>query len=168
MKFLLFTLSFVVIGASAFTTTTTTFNNNVQVSTTALNGYVPSGMTAEQYKKLQAKENAQKAKKKFGAFGPQGFQSRSLQAFQTDMERGKAGHLLPMMNAADRIKRGEIRKEDVPYMQRGGSWDNSDVSGARNKLKANEVDKRYGAAVAPAQQQAQAQQQTKKLWGLWP
>ena len=34
----------------------------------------------------------------------------------------KAAHLMPVFNAKEKIARGEIRKEDVPYMQRGGKW----------------------------------------------
>jgi hypothetical protein len=77
-------------------------------------------MSPEQYRKLQAKENEQKVKKQFGAFGPQSFKSRSLQSFQQDLEKGKAGHLMLVMNAKDLVKRGKLKPEDVPYMQRGG------------------------------------------------
>ena len=38
-----------------------------------------------------------------------------------------------MFNAKEKIARGEIKAEDVPYMQRGGSWDNSDIKGAKQK-----------------------------------
>eukprot|EP00522_Entomoneis_paludosa_P014470 CAMPEP_0172438940 /NCGR_PEP_ID=MMETSP1065-20121228/61_1 /TAXON_ID=265537 /ORGANISM="Amphiprora paludosa, Strain CCMP125" /LENGTH=178 /DNA_ID=CAMNT_0013187539 /DNA_START=149 /DNA_END=685 /DNA_ORIENTATION=- len=107
-------------------------------------GYVPDGMSAAQWKQIQAKEKATKAKKKFGAVGPQSFQSRSLQSFQTDMEQGKTGHLLPVFNAKERIQRGEIKQEDIPYMQRGGNWDNSDVKGAK-KVQWNSIDKKYKA-----------------------
>jgi len=34
-------------------------------------GYVPDGMTPEQYRKLKEKEQEEKKAKKFGAFGPQ-------------------------------------------------------------------------------------------------
>ena len=40
------------------------------------------------------------------------------------------------------VKAGKIKKEDVPYMVRGGSWDNSDVSGAK-KLPWLKTDKEY-------------------------
>jgi len=113
---------------------------------TALNGYVPSGFTADQYKQFKEKE-AKKAreKKNLGGSGPRGFKSRSLQSFQEAMERGEATHLMPMFNAKEKIKKGEIRKEDIPYMQRGGSWDNSDVKGARNKKKWLASDKQYSS-----------------------
>jgi hypothetical protein len=109
-------------------------------------GYVPDGISPDEYRKLLAKEKEDKAKKQFGAFGPQTFKSRSLQAFQTDLEKGKAGHLMPVFNAKEKLKKGEIRPDDIPYMQRLGSWDGSDI-GKTNK--GNEKDKRYDANAAP-------------------
>ena len=47
------------------------------------------------------------SKKKFGAFGPQSFKSRSLKAFQTELEQGKAGHLMPVLNAKEKLKKGQ-------------------------------------------------------------
>ena len=103
---------------------------------------------------MQAQENAKKSNKKFGAFGPQSFQSRSLQAFQKELEAGKASHLMPVFNAKEQVKQGKIKDEDVPYMQRGGSWDNSDLKTAK-KLQWNEDDKKY---------QARGQQNQKPFW----
>lgn len=80
-------------------------------------GYVPDGMTPEQWKKYQQAEKDKQKSKNFAAVGPQSFKSRSLQSFQTDLEKGKAKHLLPVMFAKDRVKKGEIKQEDVPYMQ---------------------------------------------------
>ena len=37
------------------------------------------------------------------------------------------------MFAKERVKNGQMKEEDAPYMQRGGIWDNSDVKGARKK-----------------------------------
>lgn len=139
-------------------------------------------MTPEQWKKLKQKEQASKAGKKFGAYGPQSFQSRSMQAFQTDLEKGKANHLLPVFNAKERIKKGELKVEDIPYMQRGGAWDNSDVGGAKKK-QWSAVDKTYKANEAPAtpdwlgnvqrkgpqpkNQKTEQAKPTKKLFGLF-
>lgn len=81
--------------------------------------YIPDGMSPEQWRKVQEKENAINAKKKFGAYGPQSFKSRSLQSFQKDLEKGNAGHLLPVFNAKEQVKQGKIKPEDIPYMQRG-------------------------------------------------
>lgn len=52
-------------------------------------GYVPDGMTPEQYKRFKETEKKDKAQKDFGRYGPSTFQSRSLQAFQKDLEKGK-------------------------------------------------------------------------------
>lgn len=111
-------------------------------------GYVPDGMTPEQYKKLKEKEAKNQANKRFGAFGPQTFKSRSLQSFQKDLEQGKAGHLMPMMNAKEQLKKGKIKQQDIPYMQRGGSWDDADVKGAKKK-SWNKYDKEYDANARP-------------------
>jgi hypothetical protein len=82
-------------------------------------GYFPDGMSAEQYRKLREKEKEQESKKKLGAYGPQSFKSRSLKSFQQDLEKGISKHLLPVFSAKEKLKKGEIRPEDVPYMQRG-------------------------------------------------
>jgi len=66
-----------------------------------------------------------------------------MQSFQEALERGEAAHLMPVFNARDRIKKGEIRAEDVPYMQRGGNWDNTDINGAKNKKRWLKSDKDY-------------------------
>ncbi|KAH8070331.1 hypothetical protein JL721_5094 [Aureococcus anophagefferens] len=107
--------------------------------TTALGAYVPSGMTAEQYKKLKDKENADKKKKNFGLGGARGFESRSMNSFVKDLEAGKAKHLMP----------------------RGGSWKNTDLTkgkkgwmttgfgmtafndGKAKEVKANKYDAQY-------------------------
>lgn len=68
----------------------------------------------------------------------------SFQSFQEALERGEAEHLLPVFNAKEKVKRGEIKTEDIPYMQRGGSWDNSDVKGAK-RVKWLQSDKSYAA-----------------------
>ena len=104
--------------------------------------------------------------KNLAAFGPTSFKSRSLQGmfpgslfvsreassdnlscyccgtgFQEDLEKGKSSHLFPAMFAQERVKNGQMKEEDVPYMQRGGSWDNSDVQGAKRK-EWSETDKK--------------------------
>ena len=105
-------------------------------------GYVPDGMSPDQWKKVKAEEEARNKSKKLGAIGPQGFQSRSLLSFQQDLEKGKVSHLMPMTNAKDKLRKGLIKPEDIPYMQRNGSWDNSDVKGAK-KLGWSKTDKQY-------------------------
>lgn len=81
---------------------------------TALFGYVPDGFTAESYKKFKQQEKEKAKKKNLGGLGPRGFKSRSMQSFQEAMERGEASHLLPVMNAKERVAKGELKPEDIP------------------------------------------------------
>ena len=116
--------------AEAFTSSSTTAPSR---PSTAVFGYVPDGFTPESYKKFKENEAKKNAAKNLGKLGPRGFQSRSMQSFQEALERGEAAHLMPVFNAKEKIKKGIIKEEDVPYMQRGGSWDNSDIRGAKRK-----------------------------------
>jgi urocanate hydratase len=54
-----------------------------------LYGYVPDGVSPEQWRKIKENENAKAKQKNLGAYGPSTFQSRSLRAFQEDLEKGK-------------------------------------------------------------------------------
>eukprot|EP00629_Pelagomonadales_sp_RCC1024_P012602 CAMPEP_0119259494 /NCGR_PEP_ID=MMETSP1329-20130426/293_1 /TAXON_ID=114041 /ORGANISM="Genus nov. species nov., Strain RCC1024" /LENGTH=182 /DNA_ID=CAMNT_0007258879 /DNA_START=164 /DNA_END=709 /DNA_ORIENTATION=- len=125
---------------------------------TQLHGYVPSGMTAAQWEAQKKKEQAAKAKKNFGAGGARGFESRSMNSFVKALENGEAKHLMPV--DPSKVRSGEIALKDVPYMQRGGSWTNSDLTGKKGwmqtgfgmtafndgkaeKAKANAYDKKY-------------------------
>ena len=65
--------------------------------------------------------------------GPRGFKYRSMQSWQEAYERGETGHSMVPCSYRNALKNGEIKKEDVPYMVRGGSWDNIDVFGAKRK-----------------------------------
>jgi len=114
-------------------------------SSTVLYEYIPTGFTKESWAKFK-KAEAEKNKKtpNLGRVGPKGFQSRSMQSFQEALERGEADHLLPVFNAKEKLARGEIKKQDIPYMQRGGAWDNSDVKGAQKKNWLSS-DKAYAA-----------------------
>jgi len=119
-------------------------SNSVTTSNTVVYAYVPSGFTPEQYKKFKEAEAKKKAKANLGGVGPRGFKSRSFQSFQEALERGETSHLMPVFNAKEKVKRGELKVEDIPYMQRGGSWDNSDVKGAKRQ-KWLQSDKDYAA-----------------------
>mmetsp|Transcript_5222 Transcript_5222/g.9581 ORF Transcript_5222/g.9581 Transcript_5222/m.9581 type:complete len:216 (+) Transcript_5222:313-960(+) len=98
---------------------------------TQLYEYIPSGFTKASWAKFKESEAKKKAAKNLGRMGPKGFKSRSFQSFQEALERGEATHMMPVENAEKRLKAGELKLEDIPYMQRGGSWDNSDVKGAK-------------------------------------
>ncbi len=99
-----------------------------------------------------------KKKKNFGAGGARGFESRSMASFMRAQERGEAEHLFPV--DPEKVRTGEIPLKDVPYMQRGGSWTNSDLTGKKGwmntgfgmyafndgkakKAKANKFDAMY-------------------------
>jgi len=104
--------------------------------------YVPDGLTPEQYLKIKANDE-KKLGKGLGRLGPRGFKSRSLQAWQEAYERGESRHLFSPVGYRKQLKTRTIKQEDVPYMLRpGGSWDNSDVKGAR-RAKWSKTDKDY-------------------------
>lgn len=143
-------------------------------ASTQVFGYVPDGFTAKEWKALKEKEAKEKQARNLGRLGPNGFKSRSFQSFHEALERGEAKHLMPVFNAEEKVKRGEIKREDIPYMQRvrdirsvtkrlgmsihalltkkfyfiflqqGGSWDSSDVKGAK-RLKWSKSDKEYAS-----------------------
>jgi hypothetical protein len=115
----------------------------VAPSATELYEYIPAGFTKETWTKFKAKEVSKKQASNLGRLGPKGFKSRSFQSFQEALERGEAEHLLPVFNAKEKLAKKQIRLEDIPYMQRGGSWDNTDVKGARNQKKWLASDKEY-------------------------
>ena len=84
--------------------------------------YVPDGLTQEQYNQLKERE---KNIKKLGTQGPRGFKSRSFDSFLKAKERGETSYNFPVN--PDDVRSGKVPLKDVPYMQRGGSWDNSDL-----------------------------------------
>ena len=105
---------------NAFTITTVPLSNSVSVSSTTLYAYIPDGLTKQQWDNIKKKEAEKKAN--LGKVGVRGFKSRSFQSFQEALERGEASHMMPVFNAKEKLKKGEIKLEDIPYMQRGGSW----------------------------------------------
>ena len=105
-------VSAVVVGsAQAFTAGSLP---GVRASQVVSYGYVPSGFTPEQYKKFKEAEAKKKTKQNLGGLGPRGFKSRSFQSFQEALERGEAEHLMPVFNAKEKVKRGELKVEDIP------------------------------------------------------
>ncbi|KAJ8600450.1 hypothetical protein CTAYLR_001436 [Chrysophaeum taylorii] len=92
-------------------------------------GYVPDGLSKAQWEKLKKDEAAKRAKKEFGKGGTRGFESRSMMSFVAALEKGEAKHLMPV--DPSKVRAGKIALKDVPYMQRGGSWDNSDLKGKK-------------------------------------
>lgn len=106
-----------------------------------LYSYVPSGLTAEEYMKVK-KRDEKKLGANLGRLGPRGFKSRSMQAWQEAYERGETAHSIAPFGYQKSLREGKIKKEDVPYMVRGGSWDNSDIPGAKRK-RWLKIDKEY-------------------------
>ena len=65
---------------------------------------------------------------KFDGTSGMKFRSRSFYEFNKGREEGKLQYNMPMENAKEKLKKGLIRPEDIPYMQRpGGMPDNSDL-----------------------------------------
>jgi hypothetical protein len=65
-----------------------------------------------------------------------------MEAWQKAYEKGEANHHFAPFNFKERLQKGQLRKDDIPYMVRGGSWDNSDVFGAK-KIKWTREDRQY-------------------------
>ena len=89
-------------------------------------GYVPDGLTEEEWKEIKSKKSQRKMK--FDGTSGMKFRSRSFYEFNKGREEGKLQYNMPMENAKEKLKKGLIRPEDIPYMQRpGGMPDNSDL-----------------------------------------
>tara|TARA_Y100000389_G_scaffold86211_1_gene82936 strand:- start:801 stop:1319 length:519 start_codon:yes stop_codon:yes gene_type:complete len=85
--------------------------------------YVPSGLSPEEWDKIKQTDKQNSIK---GLNGPRGYKSRSMNDFVKALEEGKAQHLMPV--DPRKVKSGEIKPKDVPYMQRkNGAWDDSDL-----------------------------------------
>ena len=97
-----------------------------------LNAYVPAGLSPQEYQKIKQADQ-KKLGKDLGRLGPRGFKSRSMQSWQEAYEKGETGHSIAPFGYKQLLKEGKIKKEDVPYMVRGGSWDNSNVLFAKTK-----------------------------------
>jgi hypothetical protein len=108
----------------------------------ALKAYVPDGLTADEYSRIKKEERQRFQGKDLGRLGPRGFKSRSMEAWQLAYEKGQATHSFAPLNYKEKLRAGMIKKEDVPYMVRGGSWDNGDILGAK-RLPWTKKDRDY-------------------------
>jgi hypothetical protein len=116
------------------------------INTPRLHAYVPDGLSPEEYRRIKDKDSQQKQGKDLGRLGPKGFKSRSLQGWQQAFEKGQAAHTFAPVNYKDQVKSGSIRREDVPYMVRGGEWDNGDVPNSvvgAKRLRWSKHDREY-------------------------
>ena len=98
-------------------------------------GYVPDGLSKEQYEDIKRRDAAAK-KANLDRVGHNRFKSRSFEAFQKALENGEATHLFPV--DPNDYKKGKVEYEDLPHMQRrGGAWDNSDLKGVKRNVYDN-------------------------------
>merc|ERR1719392_436933 len=103
--------------------------------------YVPDGLSPAQWKAMQQKEKAKAAAANNAKNGARGFKSRSFKSFQESLERGENAKNFALFDAKKKLARGEIKMQDIPYMQRAnGAWDNSDVKGAKIRRRTAEDD----------------------------
>lgn len=79
----------------------------------SLHAYVPNGLSAEEYARIKATDK-KKLGKDLGRLGPRGFKSRSMQAWQEAYERGETGHAIAPFGYKEKLKKGELKEEDVP------------------------------------------------------
>ena len=160
-KITLLVVGLLAVGSSAFAHSSTPpfFSTSPRATTThntlvaPLNAYTPDGLTAKQYQQIKRKEQLKTQGKNLGRLGPRGFKSRSMEAWQKAYEHGNAKHSFAPVGFQAKLKQGLLRREDVPYMVRGGSWDNSDVLGAR-RLKWTKEDKVYASGGYKKEQSA--------------
>lgn len=114
----------------------------VTQSTALSVGYVPDGLTLEQYNQVK-RQDKNNIGKDLGRLGPRGFQSRSMQAWQEAYEKGEASHNFAPLGFHQKFKQGKVQSKDIPYMLRpNGKWDNSDLFGVR-RLKWSKKDREY-------------------------
>jgi urocanate hydratase len=91
-----------------------------------LNGYVPDGLSKEDWEMIKKKDK--KKNLKFEGTSGMKFRSRSFKEFAKGREDGTIEYNMPMERAKEKMNKGLIRPEDIPYMQRpGGMPDNSDL-----------------------------------------
>jgi hypothetical protein len=139
-------LSTLIPAVCAFTSPAASISSGLVASqsgtATALNAYVPDGLKMEEYNRIKNAERERLQGKDLGRLGPRGFKSRSMEAWQAAYEKGLATHSFAPLNYKAKLQAGQIKKADVPYMVRGGSWDNGDVAGAK-RLPWTKQDREY-------------------------
>lgn len=91
--------------------------------------YIPYGLSENEWKNIKNKEKKYKSKNLGKSGISKGFRSRSLTEFMIMRENGEAEYNFPVFFAKERIGKGELKEEDIPYMQRkGGKPDGSDLN----------------------------------------
>ena len=59
-----------------------------------------------------------------------------MEEFQKGREAGQLDYNMPVFNAKEKLRKGLIKEEDIPYMQRrGGRPDNKDTKSGKDPLK---------------------------------
>ena len=59
-----------------------------------------------------------------------------MEEFQKGRESGKLDYNMPVFNAKEKLRKGLIKEEDIPYMQRaGGRPDNKDTAKGKDPMK---------------------------------
>jgi hypothetical protein len=142
MKSLTISMAILLSGASAFTTVPTVIVSKTTTTTVLGASYVPDGLSKQQYEQIKEAECSKDKGKNLGALGPKGFKSRSLMAWQKAYEKGDVNHTFAPIDYKKQLQQGKLRPSDIPYMVRGGNWDNSDVKGAK-KLPWTKEDVEY-------------------------
>jgi len=128
-------VSLLVTSVQAFTPAVTGSRSSQTVLSV---GYVPDGLSPTDYEKIKKQDRA-KVGKDLGRLGPRGFVSRSMQGWQEAYERGETSHTFAPINYRKQLQEKKIKLTDIPYMVRGGKWDNSDCTGPKkqNWLKSD-------------------------------
>jgi hypothetical protein len=78
-----------------------------------------------------------------GVVGIQRFQISINASMAGSLSPGEAGPTFAPLGYYEKLKKGLMHQEEVTYMLRGGSWDNSDVRGAKSKLRWSKTDREY-------------------------
>ena len=107
-------------SAAAFQATTPSVRPATQ-----LNAYVPSGMTPGSGRRSRPRRR--RPRRTSAPAARAASSPRSFDSFVKALEKGEATHLYAVN--PEEVRKGNIALKDVPYMQRGGSWDNSDLKG---------------------------------------